>query len=454
MNAAYFKEFARTFSDPMCLIDLSGNILAVNAAASNFLDINDVEGKTQNFADYLNQDDSELQKMIKQARRTRDPVKRIIEIKNCKQQLVKCRSELSYFPSETEEPTLFFRCKEKTEIKTSFSLLNKDLENLQKKYHEVMDQRDNLEEHVRSRTQDLQEANKTLEKTQEELRLHRDNLQELVMQKTQELLYATDQAIAAKEDAERANLAKSEFLANMSHELRTPMHGILSFSHLGINKIENLSKDKILRYFTQINLSGTRLLTLINDLLDISKLEAGKMDMDFKEQDINDLLEQNQAELKSLIKEKKLQLLIDRQSTHTHVEMDPDRISQVMINLLSNAIKFSPDDGIIHITLSDGSLMRNHEEKDALLISISDQGMGIPKSELEDIFNQFIQSSKTKNGSGGTGLGLSICKNIVGAHRGRIWAENNENKGATFHFLIPIAQDIEHSQFVAAAQNG
>jgi PAS domain S-box-containing protein len=243
-------------------------------------------------------------------------------------------------------------------------------------------------------------------------------------------VFAAARDITKQIEAQRS---KSEFLANMSHELRTPMHSILSFSQLGLKKIESADKEKLLKYFNRIETSGERLLVLLNDLLDLSKLESGRMDLELKTANLQLTLESCLNEQESQIADQKLRITtsFDRDCIGT---FDTVRINQVITNLLSNAIKFTPDGKSISITITTDKLA----DRPTLCFSIEDEGIGIPEGELEEVFDKFIQSSKTKTSAGGTGLGLSICKEIISSHHGKIWAKHGAHGGTIFKFTIPL----------------
>jgi PAS domain S-box-containing protein len=274
-------------------------------------------------------------------------------------------------------------------------------------------------------------------RAEEELREYRDDLEMLVAAQTADL-------VAAKETAERANQAKTEFLTNMSHELRTPLHAVLAFARLGHMRVSKGDADKLREYFDLIRSSGNQLLELVNDLLDLSKLETGNARLAIAAVDLRQRVAAVTTELSALLEGKRLACRVAGNVDDARVLGDPKRLDQLLRNLIGNAIKFSPEGRTILIELAAGTLPRGRRQEDvgdrpALRLTVADEGIGIPVAELETIFDKFIQSSLTSDGSGGTGLGLAICREIVHAHRGIIRAHNRDAGGAAFEVLLPLA---------------
>ena len=244
-----------------------------------------------------------------------------------------------------------------------------------------------------------------------------------------------NELMVARDAAEAATQAKSDFLANMSHELRTPLHGILSFANYGLKNGATAEPKKLHRYFSTIRDSGMTLLGLVNDVLDLAKLEAGKMSLDKRQVDIKALVATVVDEFESMTRDKNVSIQLLNFDNNHKIQADSTRIMQVVRNLLSNALKFSPEQASVSISA--------REEHRSLLISVADEGPGIPANEVEAIFDKFVQSSKTRTGAGGTGLGLAICREIIAVHGGTIWAENNPGRGAVFSFALPLAASDE-----------
>ncbi len=257
-------------------------------------------------------------------------------------------------------------------------------------------------------------------------------------------LQAEANLLQAKHAADEANRAKTEFLANMSHELRTPMHAILSFASMGAEKVGKATEEKLARYFSRIEESGKRLLVMLNDLLDLSKLEAGKMIFLVEHNDLLLTADQVIGEFHALARKSEITVRAEPAHVATKAWFDADRILQVVTNLISNALKFSPPKSVVRIIFSDDHLiLENGEQIAALRLTVRDEGIGIPEDELETVFEKFVQSSETNTGAGGTGLGLAICKQIVEQHKGKIFAENNQETGTSFHLILPRVNVVD-----------
>jgi PAS domain S-box-containing protein len=240
----------------------------------------------------------------------------------------------------------------------------------------------------------------------------------------------------AVDEMRKADQLKSQFLANMSHELRTPLNSIIGFSRVILKGIDGPVTDLQQQDLNAIYNSGQHLLNLINDILDLSKIEAGKMELTF-ENDVNiaDIITSVMSTVTGLVKDKSIELKRDIPVDLPVIRADPLKIRQIIINLLSNAAKFT-ESGSITISANTQRAANNRPE---IKISVSDTGSGITEQDQKKLFLPFSQvdGSPTRK-SGGTGLGLSICRHLIEMHGGRIGVSSEVGKGSTFYFTLPV----------------
>jgi len=227
-----------------------------------------------------------------------------------------------------------------------------------------------------------------------------------------------------------ASKAKSEFLANMSHELRTPMNAILGFMEMLLDDIYGEVPPDLREPLMDIQVNGKHLLNLINDVLDLSKIEAGRMELALAEYSVQDVVETVGASLQSLASEKGLTFVAGVQPGIPLAVGDGRRIAQCLMNLAGNALKFTKQ-GRVEVWVE--------QKQDLLHYRVSDTGIGIPDDQVEQVFGEFRQvDAAITREFGGTGLGLSITKKFVEMHGGRIWVESVLENGSTFFFEIPL----------------
>ena len=273
----------------------------------------------------------------------------------------------------------------------------------------------------------LYQRNKNIEGLLEELKAHEAEL------------------IAAKVMADDATRIKSEFLANMSHELRTPLNSIIGFADLLYAEILGPVNERQRERIGYIQSSGHHLLSLINDILDLSKIEAGKIAPEFSSFSLSGIFE----EAMNLFKEKvfkhqiALQLDLGPELPDT-IEADERRLKQILYNLMSNAVKFTPDGGSVAVRVNLGRDAGGRtSDPDWFEVSVEDTGIGIREQDRDLLFVEFLQieSGFTKNQEG-TGLGLALAKRLVELHGGRIWCESEFGKGSRFAFTLPVRQPV------------
>lgn len=243
----------------------------------------------------------------------------------------------------------------------------------------------------------------------------------------------------ANKELKKLDEMKSEFISSVSHEFRNPLNSIRESIELVLDGVVNVNEDKGKRILKIAKTSAERLTILVNDLLDFSKLEAGKMKMEKEPADIKRIVQDAVDSMRPLAEKKKLKLEAVPAAEKMVVYIDPLRIIQVLTNLIGNAIKFTPEGGRIDILTESFDDTEVPVQK--VRVSVKDSGIGISPENLARIFERFEQVKQPHRGSTpelqGTGLGLSICQEIVRLHQGRIWAESEMGKGSTFIFTLP-----------------
>jgi signal transduction histidine kinase len=229
---------------------------------------------------------------------------------------------------------------------------------------------------------------------------------------------------------EVANRHKSQFLANMSHELRTPLNAILGYTELILDDIYGEVPQKVREPLVRLEKNGRHLLGLINDVLDLSKIEAGSIRLSIAGYSMSEAVQAAITAVEPLAAEKKLRLKVVVQEGLPRAEGDEQRTTQVLLNLLGNAIKFTESGEVaLHVSTLDG----------AFHVAITDSGPGIDEGEQRKIFEEFHQAEAVRTSKkGGTGLGLAICKRFIELQGGNIWVESSVGKGSTFGFVLPI----------------
>ncbi len=242
-----------------------------------------------------------------------------------------------------------------------------------------------------------------------------------------------------------ANQERSRFLSSMSHELRTPLNAILGFTDLLRGKFFGSLNDKQLGYVTQIEKSGKHLLDLINDLLDIAKIDAGATELNLEEFDPKEFLLGSVTLMQPQFKKKDLQVKLFLDPSLNTLTGDRRRCNQIMLNLLSNAYKYTPQNGRIEVRILN--------KGDVAKFLVSDTGIGIPQEHQENIFSEFHQADRERDENlGGTGIGLALTRRLVEFHGGQIGVESEEDKGSTFWFTLPVnAQSPQQTPSVEEA---
>ncbi len=338
-----------------------------------------------------------------------------------------------------------------TELKKLLAKTQQQAEELQQQQEELRQANEELEEQTKA----LKESEQQLQTQQEELRVTNEELEERtraiekqrddIRAKNDELKFAQGEIEKKARDLEMASRYKSEFLANMSHELRTPLNSILVLSQiLANNKAANLN-DKQIQSAKTIHSSGTSLLSLINEILDLSKIESGKLDINEERLELKTFASEVNEIFYPLAAEKGLELNIDISGdAPVYVHTDSLRLQQILRNLLSNAIKFTHE-GSVNMrvyrpnALSESLMERGLKKNQSVVFEVNDTGIGIPDQQQKNIFEAFTQADGTTSRKyGGTGLGLTISRNLAHILGGEIEMSSTENKGTSFILYLPV----------------
>lgn len=278
-------------------------------------------------------------------------------------------------------------------------------------------------------------------------------LEDRVANRTAEIQQSNEKLSKAVEVAQAANRAKSDFLANMSHELRTPLNHIIGFTELVLEQHFGQLNETQTEYLTDVLNSSHHLLSLINDILDLSKVEAGKLELYRSEIDLQSLLENSLVMIKEKAQKHCIKLSTEFRDMPGTIEADTRKLKQILYNLLSNAVKFTPDGGNICLSAgryrNDSIPIQNGRgpslgpgQGNFIEISVKDTGIGLDDEDKERIFQPFEQADNSRNRKyQGTGLGLSLTQKFVELHNGWIWVESDGGgQGSSFRFVIPSRQ--------------
>jgi signal transduction histidine kinase len=229
---------------------------------------------------------------------------------------------------------------------------------------------------------------------------------------------------------EVASQHKSEFLANMSHELRTPLNAIIGFSEVLTDRMFGELNEKQEEYLKDIYASGTHLLSLINDILDLSKIEAGRIELELSDFHLPQAIDNALTLVRERAGRRGIALAHTMDERLGEIRGDERKVKQILLNLLSNAIKFTPEGGRIEVAAVS---------KDGLVeVSVSDTGVGIAPEDQEKVFEEFRQVGTAEKKAEGTGLGLTLCRKFIELHGGQIWVKSQVGAGSTFTFTLPV----------------
>jgi signal transduction histidine kinase/CheY-like chemotaxis protein len=302
------------------------------------------------------------------------------------------------------------------ELSILIDAFNEMLEQIQQNEKALREARDDLEQRVKERTAELEQANREVEAFSFSI-------------------------LRAKEELERASKFKDQFLSTMSHELRTPLNAVLGFSELLTEERYGSLNDRQQRYVKHIHTGGKHLLTLINDILDLSKIEAGRLQLTFENVPVPACFAEVVDTMRPLA-DKKSQTLLQQAPPGLSVRADPTRLKQVLMNLIGNAIKFTPEGGEIRLSAT--------QVDEAARLEVRDSGPGIPVEEQQRIFEAFYRLVETDKKTEGTGLGLAITRRLVELHGGSLGLESQLGSGSCFFFALPSGEVVRTQEVPAS----
>jgi PAS domain S-box-containing protein len=422
----FIEDALNSLSDVFFVFDQNGKFLRWNKTMNAVSGYSDAEISLMQPADFFLKED---------IRRVMDAIKMVVKEGYAGVEAIVVTKEGRHIPYEFTGTLL--RNHEGKSIGVCGA--GRDITKRKQAEEKIREYTETLEEKIKERTRELEDANLELQVLNKELDLRRQ------------------EAETSKLQAMEASRAKSDFLANMSHELRTPLNAIIGFSDVLQDQLFGNLNEKQKEYVGDILSSGEHLLNLINDILDLSKVESGKMELELGRFPLKDILNISMTMLREKAMKHNINLsLYIEPDADSEIEADERKLKQIMFNLLSNALKFTSDGGSVRVTArltrdegrgtkdETASVVLASEESDrpsSFVISVEDTGVGIKPEDMDKLFKEFsqIESAYSKTHEG-TGLGLALTKRLVELHGGRIWVESEFGKGSKFSFVIPLTQ--------------